>query len=73
MYGILFKFIGIGLLILTFIYLLLSVFRSARSLDKRVKGFKKDLADGKENITNPYLALSELYAEQEASEKRRRR
>lgn len=45
--------------------LLRMVIQSARRLDKRITEFKEELENQRQTPINPYLALAELFAEDE--------
>ena len=57
--------IFIAACLITALFLAIQVFKSKRRLDRRVEEFKEELADGGGAAANPYLALAELYAEEE--------
>lgn len=62
-----FKFFLIAISVMLIFFLVGLVFRHARKLDRRIKQFKKEVADAEKQgkPINPYAELSELYSEPE--------
>ena len=67
MYAYGFKVLFFVSLVLVALYYAGGAFRSARSLDDRIRELKKDQEERKKRgeVTNPYAELAELYKEQE--------
>ncbi len=57
--------------LLTSYYLVATVMRSKRRLDRRVEEFREEQESGNAPPLNPYAALAELYAEEERNRKTR--
>ena len=65
MSGLIGKFFGVAAICLFIVYLLASVFRNARRLDRRITEFKKEQEELKNSgvVLNPMQELAQLYNE----------
>ncbi len=74
MYGFIFKFFGLAILLLIAFYSAANAFRNARKLDARIEEYQREQEEKRSRgITpDPYSELAEIYTQRNKSDKGKR-